>query len=1141
MSFESRDKSNMKIKRIREYSSFFSFVAALAVLFCAEGAFPQTQMKKIPAGSFIRTDGKKITLSEFSIADTEVTRGLWDAVWDWSAGNGYDINPGYSTDAQRPIWLVSWYDCVKWCNALSQMQGLEPVYYTDSSKREVYKEGRLDLTADCVKWDAEGFCLPTEAQWEYACRAGTKTNYYWGDEVYSTWDGQDAPWREYVQGYFHRLIHTPQPVAQKRPNAFSLYDMSGNAGEWCWDRYDTSYPAKPLKDPKGAENGSRVRVIRGGSVALDHSYYHQSHFRGRVHAYHRIKTNGFRIASSDPRAKLEIAPDAAPSFELRMARNEMLCAAIENDTQRAADNLFYLVDLSAKGLEKASEYYVVGKYQQALDEYKRYLLEKYRDKHFSVRVDAVQKKSTLEEAMKWRPPLVYYHNYPFTNSRISAYHCGQWFTDAFAKSGEMKYLDHYFLLMDDFILNGLRQFHTLSDVGLGKQYRGIDFDSHWPQDWDMFAGLDSASMSEVMFERIVSIANNIKPEDAEKISSVSIANFMAFLAEVGMGGCLDNGKEEVSNQVKHISSVLVYFGKTFDEFRDAPQWLDIGQYRLEKTMTGGENTLPDGGDMEQAFNYNQTNVGAGNEMNELFEGMEKPDWVSDVEKSSLERVRFFAGIIMPTGTVPAVGEGAAYDRRWPQRYESWLEMVDSPLTGDVLSCLVRKDEPCREPAFTSIAFPYSGYYALRDGWSSQSLYLFLKSSRAVKRGHAHQDDNGIEIAAYGRHLISDGGGVPYAPRFLPDEQKKDHQWIVDYLHNSFGANTVLVDGAVQTEWKRNVAEKAFDRTDDQRFYTSPSFDFVEGIYNDGYEAIRQGPSGSQLDEYRKLYGGDEEKYGDFAVLAKAALAQAQIEKKQIDATHNRQVLFVKNCKLWVVRDIVDGGSNYTQLWHFPPPLPVDRKINTAAMHLSMPGFTSEQVILSDDTDRFYTADPEGANVEIYNFTASDVSYEKYFGDKYPHKGWRAALGWLPAVDVNAKWSGKEPLVTLINPVAAGAKSSVKNLADISDENISGFEAVLQDGIKVTYKTSAKHSKLSAGNISAVAASLLVVDAPDVKKGLVTDCKELIINGNRKEINTESFEFELNDAAFEVIGGIMTPDDFKWSDEGGSTAPVYEYR
>ena len=82
-----------------------------------------TKMVSIPAGNYLRADGKTITVSDFSIAATEATRGLWDAVWDWASQNGYEITPGRSEEANRPVWTVNWYDCVKWCNALSEMQG----------------------------------------------------------------------------------------------------------------------------------------------------------------------------------------------------------------------------------------------------------------------------------------------------------------------------------------------------------------------------------------------------------------------------------------------------------------------------------------------------------------------------------------------------------------------------------------------------------------------------------------------------------------------------------------------------------------------------------------------------------------------------------------------------------------------------------------------------------------------------------------------------------------------------------------------------------------------------------------------------------------------------------------------------------
>ncbi len=110
-------------------------------------------------------------------------------------------------------------------------------------------------------WQADGYRLPTEAEWEYACRAGSTTRYAFGDdpallERYA-WFG-----KEYTEG--------PFTVAQKLPNSWGLYDMHGNVWEWCWDWYG-AYENKAVRDPHGLQNPSSdtpYRVVRGGSFGL---------------------------------------------------------------------------------------------------------------------------------------------------------------------------------------------------------------------------------------------------------------------------------------------------------------------------------------------------------------------------------------------------------------------------------------------------------------------------------------------------------------------------------------------------------------------------------------------------------------------------------------------------------------------------------------------------------------------------------------------------------------------------------------------------------------------------------------------------------------------------------------------------------
>ena len=217
-------------------------------------------MEEINSGTFTMGT-REVTLTAFRMSRFTVTQELYQEIMGINPSS-FSSNPAEGEiQSKRPVEKVTWFDAVEFCNKLSEREGLIPVYtITDRTPAAGYPIINATVTA---AWANNGYRLPTEAQWEYACRAGTAADWHFGNTESNL---VNYAWYSANSG---SITHQ---VGLKLPNANGLYDMHGNVWEWCWDRLG-AYPSINETDPTGYAS-STSRVIRGGSWFNSAAYTH---------------------------------------------------------------------------------------------------------------------------------------------------------------------------------------------------------------------------------------------------------------------------------------------------------------------------------------------------------------------------------------------------------------------------------------------------------------------------------------------------------------------------------------------------------------------------------------------------------------------------------------------------------------------------------------------------------------------------------------------------------------------------------------------------------------------------------------------------------------------------------------------------
>jgi regulation of enolase protein 1 (concanavalin A-like superfamily) len=499
---------------------------------------------------------------------------------------------------------------------------------------------------------------------------------------------------------------------------------------------------------------------------------------------------------------------------------------------------------------------------------------------------------------------------------------------------------------------------------------------------------------------------------------------------------------------------------------------------------------PDGGMLEQSLNYNEGDARRMEELLSIFSGVSS-SWITSMDRAVDRFWQMEWALRGPTFSVPQIG-----NRRGDIAPEVWTgstvrqNWINSQLAkyapkGTLEQQINNAYGGGQPPVFTSIAFPYSGYYLQRSGWTMDDMALFFMAGRP-QRGHSMRDKNAIQVSAYGRDLLVASGYPTYG-----SNSSGYPAGVETYLgeQSSAKVNTILVDDKDQN---RTDAQQVYTDPVNSMWHSSPYFDFVEGLHDKGY--------GSET-----------------------------------DVSHQRQTVFVKEAGAWVVLDNLfstdQSSHTYRQTWNFQP-------YYTPTSGTSVFGFKENEVIIDSVNKRIYTADNDTSdtpNVYLYSF-GNNVSYDKYFGSTAPVYGWyaRGYGDGIPAVDVHARFSGvgNQQLITLIKPTK-GLSSGITSLTDKGSGAVKGFDGET-GGVAIKVRgTVGSGVTLSADGVNAKARTLVVTTVAGVVRGIVIGADTFSVGTVAKSgLGGRNYEFRvLADGGVEVQR-IQVPRNFSWVATGG---------
>lgn len=747
----------------------------------------------------------------------------------------------------------------------------------------------------------------------------------------------------------------------------------------------------------------------------------------------------------------------------------------------------------------------------------------------------------------------------------------------YAASGDETYIKKFLQITNDYACNYVDMVNSLvdgMDEETGKAYQKYTDSRVWKwqlSGYNASAKLETAGVAERMTKAFILLSKCLKnpsrenqyssegaketikstyteplPEESyDLIDPVRWGNICYQFAKnefFRLSSYLDGGA--IGNQQTNGMTGLMKYLCMFRDFSCVIEKKDEIISVYDETME--RINQPDGGYLEISEGYNMGDWTIKKEVADWFTGA----WHEIGQEIDLTKSNTYFGRLREQYTSPInlmSNYGNAYNLGTP-RYWNDTKKAET---------LDKSRESLKKNQYTSVYLPYSGYGSMRENWTSDSLYLSFFNYNRRNSGHGTAGTGSInQLTAYKRTLLLGGGTHDYGSvdtvaesayelkpifyelnEFLGEISTK--KWCTVIANNKSQADKEFVynsDGTFSTQnlWGTALTEVS-NKILDSRWVSNDSYDFAESEWNQGYSSV---DAGTELSKIKY------EPYKDTGAYSK-------------DATHNRQITYVKDAGIWVVLDEMENTlasskeNVYDQIWNFPTPYTGDKESSD-----TYTGFTDEQIVTDNENDIVYTNDTGNPNIFISSYSQNDVSYKKFYG--YYEKG-EMGIGWTrgagrnsmgqfgPRGVVYVEWKdkgygSKTQLASVLAP-SRDENNPIIERKDLSDKskNITGFELTTQNGCKVTYYASPDTQLYIVGNFEAEAKSVLITETKDGKtSGIVMDCT---FAANKKIILTvpsDSFTFTLDEKA-NVAGteNVAVPEIFEWVDyPNGTYKPAY---